>query len=155
MSIEPLSPSRAYDEMEDMMDSMGDLSFDEARRTIEGTPVPKSRSRGFSDEQEIDNLDKRLSYDTPISPIKTKPVGSVLIFQTGDTAGHDTGNHQETQQRTELLTGHGGALRREPLCDYVHFVSSRFVKNAELSDLLRVHDLVTCIVVFLPVSTWA
>ena len=57
MSIEPLSPSRAYDEMEDMMDSMGDLSFDEARRTIEGTPVPKSRSRGFSDEQEIDNLD--------------------------------------------------------------------------------------------------
>ena len=75
------------------MDSMGDLSFDEARRTIEGTPVPKSRSRGFSDEQEIDNLDKRLSYDTPISPIKTKPVGSVLIFQTGDTTGYDTGNH--------------------------------------------------------------
>jgi acetoin utilization deacetylase AcuC-like enzyme len=93
-----------------------------------------------------------MQHDEPhvISPAMGTLIGTdlqgVMVFQCSASDAHDTGDHQETMLRTELLCGPEGCLRRDILKDFVTFVPDDPLcdghgHGAEMADLLRVHDL--------------
>ena len=148
----PETPTHDDREVELLMDSLENLQFADRHedcRTIEGTPLPRSRasSSSFAPPSPVFMQQEGAHV---ISPAMSTPVGTdrqgVMVFQCSGSDAHDTGDHQETMLRTELLCGPEGCLRRDVLKEHVIFVPDDPLGDghghgAEMADLLRVHDL--------------
>ena len=132
-------------EMDSLLNTLGEMGIS-GRNTVEGTPVPRSRSSSSVEDKAAPSAlhDQFLHVLSPTSQGSGLPTGKngVMVFQCSSASSnaHDTGDHQETMLRTELLCGVDGCLRRDALQDSVVFINPDLVRGAEMSDLLRVHD---------------
>lgn len=121
------------------------------------------QKRNYSDNAWAPSpLGKKLDIDetpifdrgVPVSPIPGPPPisftpsptkyalhrGSKLLVVGSVSAEHDTGHHQENSQRTCLLCGEDGCLRRAELDGVIDWVDSATLPHPAIADLLRVHD---------------
>ena len=83
-----------------------------------------------------------IAKETPMPPPPPTPLKEATRCRVVGAvcAEHNTGEHQENAQRTNLLCGEGGCLSRSPLKDIIDFINADDLPNPPLVDLLRVHE---------------
>lgn len=140
--------SDATEEIAEMLTEMG-LEFkgwsrEMETRTIEGSPMIHHIRKKVDNKltpapfRLHETIEENVSV--PIMDLKGEEGGGhVYIFSCG-TSTHDTKDHQENMQRTTLISGIDGCLRRNPFKNIVSWEDTA-VGEACMADILRYSTL--------------
>lgn len=102
--------------------------------TIEGSPLTTSR---IFMPKRLDTSETPRHFKHFSSTPSSSSVSNVYVLVASSTEEHNTRDHQENAQRTALLTGPDGCLRRYPVSERIEWVSSDTIQPASLADILR------------------
>lgn len=129
-------------EIESYMSSL-DLNFDQSHHikrnieslTIEGSPMILNKRMQMRPTPDFASNHRIFADLVPTRSIL--PSSSCVDIICASSIVHDTKDHQENAQRTLLLDGPSGCLRRESISKLINWIDSDNIMQPSLADLLR------------------